>query len=163
MDFAVEMTLPSPPSRVWEVLGDVRRAAACVPGCESVEGGEAASGALVPLGRYRAVMRQRVGPFKLEAPVEIVVESVEPGAAIRARATGKDRLTGTSVNAGLSVRLAPAGAAGTRLGLSLDVQVSGRLATLGWPMIRQRTQDIVDEFGARLRAALTAPPERVGP
>ncbi len=150
MDFAVQMALPSPPARVWEVLTDFRRAAACVPGCEDVE-------ELSPLERYRAVMRQRVGPFRLEAPVEIVVEDVRPPSAVRARATGRDRITATAINAGLVITLAPAAGGGTELSLAMDVQVSGRLASLGFPVIRQRTRDIVDEFGTRLRATLSEP------
>lgn len=147
MDFAADMVFDVPPAVVWKVLTDFRRAAACVPGCEDIE-------ELEPLLRYRAVMRQRVGPFKLEAPVEITVESVEPESVIRARASGKDRLTGTSMAARLGVALAAAEPAGTRLGLTFDIQVGGRLASLGWPMIKKRTQDVVDEFGVRLRATL---------
>lgn len=150
MDFAVEMTLPSPPARVWDVLTDFRRAAACVPGCEEIE-------EVGRLQRYRAVMRQRVGPFRLEAPVEIVVEEARAPSVVRARASGRDRLTGTSVSAGVVITLAAAAGGGSALSLALDVQVTGRLATLGYPVIRQRTRDLVDEFGRRLGAVLSEP------
>jgi carbon monoxide dehydrogenase subunit G len=147
MDLTMELILPSAPDRVWAALTDFRRAAACVPGCEDIE-------ELSPLARYRGVMRQRVGPFKLEAPVDIVVEEVHPPASIRAKATGRDSLTGTVIKAGVTLSLAPAGDNATRLAMAFAINVSGRLATLGFPIIRQRTQESVTEFGARLRATL---------
>ena len=147
MELAGDLELPAPPSRVWTVLTDVRRVAACIPGCEDVV--EEA-----PLERYRAVMKQRVGPFRLEVPLEIRVEEVTAPERVRARASGRDRTTGTAVNATLTVTLAAAGA-GSRLAIATDLHVVGRLATLGYPMIRKRADENFAEFATRLRAALS--------
>jgi carbon monoxide dehydrogenase subunit G len=146
MELSSELRLPVPPERVWRVLTDVRRVAACVPGCESVV-------EEVPLQRYRAVMKQRVGPFRLEVPLEIQVTEAREPERLRARATGRDRATGTAVAADLTIALAGDGD-GTRLGITTDLQVGGRLAALGYPMIRKRADETVAEFAARLRAAL---------
>ena len=149
MDFTSELVLPGTPDRIWGVLLDVRRIAACVPGCEDVE-------ELAPHERYRALMKQRVGPFRLEMPVEIRLEEIRAGERIRARTTGRDRATGTAVTADLTLTLAPAGASETRLGIVTDLQISGRLASLGYPMIRKRADEHMAEFARRLRATLEA-------
>lgn len=149
MDFRAEIVVPSPAERLWSVLTDFRRAAACVPGCEEIE-------EVLPLERYRAVIRRRVGPFRVEVPIDIVMEALEEGASLRARATGRDTVSGTSVSANLRLSLARAADAETRLAVTASIQVSGRLASLGFPMIRRQTEDAFDEFGARLRQMLGA-------
>jgi hypothetical protein len=146
MEFADEVTLSTDRARTWEALVDFRRIAACVPGCEDVE-------ELEPLARYRAMMRQRVGPFRLDVPLEIEIEAVTPGESIRARARGRDKLTQTTVNATLSVTLAPAGD-GTRLAFVTDLQVTGRVAALGHSVIKRRSEENFAEFTRRLRALL---------
>lgn len=146
MELSSEVRLPGSPAEVWQVLTDVRRVAGCVPGCESVE--EEA-----PLERYRAVMKQRVGPFRLEVPLEIQVQEAREPQRLRARATGRDRATGTAVAADMTITLA-AEAEGTRLAIVTDLQVGGRLAALGYPMIRKRADETIAEFASRLRAAL---------
>jgi carbon monoxide dehydrogenase subunit G len=141
-----ELELPAPPAHVWRVLTDFRRVAACVPGCESVE--EEA-----PLVRYRAVLRHRVGPFRLDVPLDIRIEDVREPEHIRARAVGRDRTTGTSLSADLTVTLTPR-PAGTGLVIATDLQVGGRLAALGYPLIRKRADEAAAEFAERLRATL---------
>src|SRR5690242_8804889 len=138
MEFVAEVRLSAPPAATWETLVDFRRIAACVPGCEDVEEVE-------PLARYRAMMRQRVGPFRLDVPLEIEVHDVRPGEAIRARARGRDRLTQTAVNASLSVTLTLDGA-GTRLAVATDLQVAGKVAALGHSVIKRRSEENFAEF-----------------
>lgn len=146
MHLTSELELPAPPARVWAVLTDVGRVAGCIPGCEHVV--EEA-----PLARYRAVMKQRVGPFRLEVPLEIRVDEITAPERVRARASGRDRATGTDVNATLTVTLTAAGD-GSRLAIATDLQVAGRLAALGYPMVRKRADEQFTEFATRLRAAL---------
>ena len=148
MDFTEEIDVATDRGDVWTALVDFRRIAACVPGCEDVE-------ELEPLARYRAVMKQRVGPFRVEAPLDITVDEMRAPESIRARAQGRDRLTGTSINATLRVTLAPLGT-GARLAFSTDLQVTGRLATLGYAVIRKRAEESFAEFARRLRASLEA-------
>src|SRR5574342_581016 len=124
MEFMDEVVLPVPPARVWAVLVDVGRVAACVPGCEQVE-------EIAPLARYRAVMKQRLGPFRLEVPVDITVEEMRAGEHLQATAVGRDRITGATLSATLGVTLAPHEDAGSRLRVSTALRVTGRLATLG--------------------------------
>lgn len=147
MDFADELALPAAPARAWAALVDFRRVAACLPGCERVEEVE-------PLARYRAVMAQRLGPFRVEVPMEITIEEVREPERLRARAAGRDRVTGTLIDAGVTLTLAPDPGGGTRLSLETSLQVGGRLATLGYPAIRARAAESVAEFGRRLAAAL---------
>ena len=67
MEFRMEAALPHPPQRVWPVMVDIARIASCIPGCEQVEERK-------HLADYTAVMKQKIGPFKLEVPAQITVE-----------------------------------------------------------------------------------------
>ena len=90
MDFRMEVALPETPDRVWAVMVDVPRIAACIPGCENVQ--EEAR-----LERYSAVLKQKIGPFKLEVPAEVVVEDYDEPRQLKARAFGTDKLTRTKL------------------------------------------------------------------
>lgn len=149
MEFSRKILLAGAPHQIWALLVDVRRIADCVPGCEDVEEVEA-------LRFYRARLRQRVGPFRVEVPIEIRIDQLQEPALIRAHATGRDRTTGTTVAGILTVSLTRADA-GTCLTVSSALQIGGRLAALGYPVIRRQAEQNIDEFGVRLAAMLGAP------
>jgi carbon monoxide dehydrogenase subunit G len=146
--------LAAPPRAVWERLWDIPAVAACIPGCGEVEAVEAGR-------RYRATIRDRVGPFRIAIPLEIVVEATPPEQLL-VSASGRDSTLGSPVKVGLTVTLAGLPAGGTRLGLDGQAQVGGKLATLGQGVIQRKTRDVLDQFAANLAGlfgpAADAPP-----
>jgi carbon monoxide dehydrogenase subunit G len=149
MEFNLSTDLSTPPEAVWPVLLDVRRIAACIPGCEQVE-------ELAALAQYKAVMKQKLGPFRLEVPAEIFVDEVMPPQCVRAHATGRDKYTGTTFTVSLSVVLAPAAPGGSTLTVDAGLKVAGRLASLGYSVIRKRAEENFAEFNQRLNAEIVA-------
>lgn len=147
MDFKMEAILPSLPNDVWLVMVDIGRIAACIPGCEQIEERE-------KLKLYRAVLKQKIGPFKLEVPAEIVVDDYEEPNFVRARAIGKDKFTGTTLTVNFEVKLNSEGEAGSRLDVDADLQVAGRLASLGYSIIKKKAEENFAQFDERLRAEL---------
>ncbi len=136
--------LSAPPPAVWERLWDIHALAGCIPGCGDVE-------ALEERRRYRATIRDRVGPFRIAIPLEILVEASPPERLVVA-ASGRDSTLGSPVKVGLTVTLARLEAGGTRLGLDGQAQIGGKLATLGQSVIQRRTRDVLDQFAANLAA-----------
>lgn len=147
MELTAEADLPRPAAPVWAVMMDVQKLAGCIPGCESVT-------ELVALSTYKAVMKQKLGPFKLEVPAEIRVEELREPDLVRARATGRDKFTGTRLDVLLSVALLSTGLESCRLTISADMQVAGKLASLGYPIIKKKAAENFAEFQNRLLAAL---------
>lgn len=143
----MEAKLPHLPERVWLVMVDIARIASCIPGCEQVEEHE-------HLALYTAVMKQKVGPFKLEVPAKIVVEEHHRPSLVRARASGKDKLTRTTLGVGLDVRLESLGDSGCCLSVHATLQVAGRLASLGYSLIKKKADENFAEFEKRLLAQL---------
>ena len=148
MEFRMEADLPNVPAKVWLVMVDIGRIASCIPGCEQIEEKE-------KLKLYSAVMKQKIGPFKLEVPAEIVVEQHQEPDFVRARAFGKDKITGTTLDVILNVRLAPL-ETGSRLEVHAALQVAGRLASLGYSIIKKKAEENFAQFEACFRKELEA-------
>jgi hypothetical protein len=139
------VALAATPEQVWQVLWDVPRMVACVPGC--VEARE-----VEPRRRYAARMSQRVGPIALSVPLDIRVTEEAPG-RLALEARGRDGLLAAEVQ--MSVRLAVEAAdAGSRLAVEAEGRVLGKLGALGASVIQRRAEELVDEFATRLRGAI---------
>ncbi len=146
MEFAMSLEVALPPAALWAVLTDVAQVSQCIPGCEEVEEVER-------LARYTAVVKQKIGPFRMEVPAEIVVEEVCEPSLVRTRASGRDRITGTTLAVTLVVTLVPADV-GSVLEVAAVVDVQGRLATLGLAIIKRKAERNFEEFEQRLKALL---------
>jgi carbon monoxide dehydrogenase subunit G len=117
-----------------------------VPGVQSVERIESSD-----KEAYRVQVMEKVGPFKVTMKLEIgVTEIVEPsvlGATVKGGdAIGMSRATGT-------VRVESSElSSGTSMSFKVNVEVLGKLATLGAPVIRRRVTELFSEFGRRVIA-----------
>jgi carbon monoxide dehydrogenase subunit G len=149
MNFRMDLEIPAPPDSIWPIFFDVARIASLIPGCEQVEEKE-------PLALYSAVMKQKIGPFRMEAPAEVRVEEMHAPSRLKARARGRDKFTGTTMDVALDVQLAPA-SEGTQLVVDAALAVAGRLASLGYPVVKKKAEEMFTEFEKRLRAELGVP------
>ena len=134
---------------MWERLWDIHALAGCIPGCGDVE-------AIEERRRYRATISDRVGPFRIAVPLEILVEA-SPPERLAISASGRDATLGSPVKVALTVTFDGAPEGGTRLALDGDVQIGGKLATLGQGVIQRRTRDVLDQFAANLGALFRSP------
>lgn len=146
IDLARVIELPLAPPEAWNALRDVPKMARCVPGCGDVQEVEAGR-------RYRATVQQRMGPFNVELPLEVVVDSLEDGVRLAVKATGRDKVLSSPVKVSMIIALAPGGP-GTMLTLQGKAEVGGKLAGLGQGVIQRKTRDILDEFATNLERAL---------
>ena len=149
MNFRIDAVLPASPETLWQVFFDVRRVAGLIPGCEDVQ-------EKVALSSYSALMKQKIGPFKFEVPSQIAVEELQAPSRVTVRATGRDKFTATTIDVRLAVVLEPESAGGTRLAVDATLQIAGRLASLGYPVVKKKSEELFTEFEKRLRAELGA-------
>jgi uncharacterized protein len=141
-----EIRIGAPRDAVWAFLWDVPRLAACLPGARDVR-------ALEDGKRYAALVVERVGPFKIQFPLEIEVLDVQPPGRLRARAGGRDASVDGIVKVDLDVSL-DAAEGGTALRLVAEIAVLGKLGTLGHSVIVRKGAEIVDRFAAAMRSQL---------
>ena len=150
MEFRIDAVLPATAAQLWAIFFDVQRVATLIPGCENVAEVE-------PLEAFSAVMKQKIGPFRLEVPTRIRLESHTHERQVVLVAAGSDTFTGTTIDVRMKVDLEESGGAAEpqcRLGVEASMQVAGRLASLGYPIVKKRSEDLFAEFERRLRLEL---------
>jgi carbon monoxide dehydrogenase subunit G len=138
--------LPASREQTWAALWDVPALAGCLPGCQDVSEVE-------PRRRYRATIRDRVGPFRVSILLDIAVESVVEGERLTLAASGRDSTLGSPVKVRLSVALADADG-GVRLTLDGEGEFGGKLAALGQAVATRKTRETLDRFAENLTRLL---------
>jgi len=144
-EFHETLTVARPPEAVWDVVSRIPTVLSWISIVEQVE--ETAP------DRYRVVLADRLGPFKLRADIEVgVTERVEPR-SIRAHGDGEDRQIGSRliVDVALEVAALPEG---SQLDVSGSYEVTGRPAALGAGSIRKKAATILAQFFAAADASL---------
>ena len=131
--------------KVWELLFDIPRLSQCVPGIESVE--------IVDDKTYRGKLVVKVGPIKSQFNGMVTLTGIEPPERISGLVEGDDKASDSSVKASFSGTLTPV-EAGTQAAFVVDVNLRGRLAQFGGPVITATAKKITAEFAKNLRAEL---------
>ncbi len=147
IDLRRDIDLPAPAGDVWAALWDVPALARCIPGCGDVETIEEGR-------RYRATIRDKVGPFRIGVLLEVSVDP-SPPTTLAVSATGRDSVLGSPVSVDLMVTLDARGA-GTRLSIAGRGDVGGKLATLGQAVIQRKSKNVLDQFALNLEQRLRA-------
>jgi uncharacterized protein len=136
--------LPASPAVVRERLWDIAALARCIPGCDGIESVEERK-------RYRATIRDRVGPFRIAIPLDVTVDDTAPD-RLSVNATGRDAALGSPVKVALTVTLEGQPEGGSRLRMDGQAEIAGKLAALGQGVIQRKTKDVLDQFATNLEA-----------
>jgi carbon monoxide dehydrogenase subunit G len=142
------------PAAAWALLRDFPRLTTCLPAVSPLQ-------SIEPDRRYAATVSEKLGPFKLSVPVEIEIRTVEEPSRIVAGLTGADSRGQARVKGTLEAVVAPS-ATGSQITLSMQVEVLGKLATLGAMPMRRRADEIFTDFVRRINSELTGPQAAVG-
>ncbi len=142
--------VPADIQRTWDLIMDIPRVAACVPGMEEVVQEED--------GSYRARMRVRVGPMglTLAGTLQVLEQDPSKGEA-RFLIEASDRKVGGAVRADLIIHLRSEEGSQTELVLNTDTTFIGRLGELGQPLIRRKANNTMEEFARNLARQLSHP------
>ncbi len=142
--------VPADVQRTWDLIMDIPRAAACVPGMEEVVQEKD--------GSYKASMRVRVGPMglTLAGTLQVLEQDPSKGEA-RFLIEASDRRVGGAVRADLLIQLRSEEGNQTELVLNTDTTFIGRLGELGQPLIRRKANNTMEEFARNLAQQLSHP------
>lgn len=148
MKFSGTLTVVAPRAQVYKALRDARLFASCVEGVRDLaETGPDA---------YAAVFETKVAYMKFSFKVIVQVVRAEEPREIEAKVEGTPlgivgRLTATSVT-----KLTEIGGA-TRIDYDVEAALTGKLGSLGQPVLRAKAKEMERQFAARLGAAFAAP------
>ena len=152
MEFDNTLEVPLPPPEAWTVLLDIKRIATCIPGAALTE--------VVDENTYKGSVAVRLGPVALSLAGHARFEEIDhANYRARVRAQGSDPKGRGSSDSMIAFRLEPAGA-GTRVLIHTDVKLSGSIAQYGRGsgMIQSFAAQLIDQFGANLKAQLADAP-----
>lgn len=147
MKFNGEVTVKAPRAAVYQAVRDPRLFASCVEGVRDLE-------EIAP-DKYRANFETRVAYMKFTFKVTVEVLRAEEPRQIEARIEGAPlgmvgRLAATSLTT-----LTEAGDE-TRIDYAVETALTGKLGSLGQPVLRAKAKEMERQFAARLAAALAA-------
>jgi carbon monoxide dehydrogenase subunit G len=148
IDLGVDrVALDGAPEDVWEILEDPNALARVLPGAESIT-------STAP-GRLAAVMASKIGFVTLRADVEGTLLDADPPRHLRLDLRG--RLRGIAGGFSLSIPFDLEAADGPRgtssrtlITYSIQLRVSGRLATFGTPLIQDTMRRQIAELVANV-------------
>ena len=139
--------VPAGRSTLWNLLMDIPRAAACVPGLQEI----------TPDGenRYRATLQSRVGPmrFSFSGTVSVLERDESKGEA-RFLVEASDRKVGGAIKADMTMRLIDQAPGQTELSIVTDTAFMGKLGELGQPLMHRKTRSTMEEFARNLAELL---------
>jgi uncharacterized protein len=146
MRFAGDITVAAPRAAVFEKVRNARFFASCIEGVRNLSE--------IDADHYTAVLESRVAYLRFTFNVTVEVVRADPPREIEARIEGTPlgivgRLTASSVT-----RLAEQNGA-TTVSYEVDAALTGKLGSLGQPVLRAKAKEMERQFAERLRAAFT--------
>jgi carbon monoxide dehydrogenase subunit G len=149
MKFSGELTVKAPRADVYKAVRDARFFASCVDGVSELT--ETAP------DTYAAIFETKVAYMTFKFKVSVQVVRADAPREIEARVEGAPlgivgRLTATSLT-----RLTEAGDS-TKIDYEVEAALTGKLGSLGQPVLRSKAKDMERQFAARLAAAFAGPP-----
>ena len=156
MRFENSFDVGAPIEAVWDAVLDVERVAPTVPGAQVLE--------RVGDDAYKVAIKVKVGPMSMTYRGEVEITERDDAAhraVMKARAK-ESRGQGTA-DADVTMVLAGRNG-GTAATVTTDVQLSGKIATMGQGVLQDVSRRLVETFAANLATMLEggAPPEAAG-
>jgi uncharacterized protein len=146
MRFENSFDVGAPIDAVWDALLDVERVAPTVPGAQVLE--------RVGDDAYKVAIKVKVGPMSMTYRGEVEITERDEAAhraVMKARAK-ESRGQGTA-DADVTMVLA-GGNGGTSATVTTDVQLSGKVATMGQGVLQDVSRRLVDTFAVNLSTML---------
>ncbi len=148
MKFSGELTVKAPRAQVYKAIRDARFFASCIDGVRDLT--ETAP------DTYAAVFETKVAYMKFSFKITVEVVRAEEPRQIEAKAEGTPlgivgRLTATSVTTLTEI------GDGTKIDYAVDAALTGKLGSLGQPVLRSKAKEMERQFAARLATAFATP------
>ncbi|MGZ3312127.1 MAG: CoxG family protein, partial [Xanthobacteraceae bacterium] len=144
MKFTGNISVPAPREAVYAKVRDARFFASCVEGVRDLNE--------IDSDHYTAVLDTKVAYLKFKFNVAVEVVRADPPHEIEAKIEGTPlgivgRLTASSVT-----RLAEENG-GTKISYEIEAALTGKLGSLGQPVLRSKAKELERQFAERMRAA----------
>jgi uncharacterized protein len=147
MKFTGDLAIPAAPDAVFAKVRDARFFASCVEGVRDLNE--------IDPDHYTAVLETRIAYLKFRFNVAVEVVRVEAPNEIEARIEGTPRGIVGRLTARSLTRLIPANG-GTKVSYEVEAALTGKLGSLGQPVLRAKAKEMERQFAERIRNAFAA-------
>lgn len=145
MEFTGEHVIPAPVDEVWAGLNDPEVLRRSIPGCtEMLRTGE---------NEFTASVVARVGPVSATFKGKVELADIDPPHGYTLSGRGQGGPAGFAKGSA-KIRLTPEGD-GTRLGYTADVDIGGKLASVGGRLIQSVARKNADDFFSAFSSVVT--------
>src|SRR4029450_10275461 len=137
----------APMERVWALVNDIPRVAPCMPGAALTGGSD---------DTYEGTVAVKLGPLRMSYKGKVTIDEVDDANhSARLTASAQDTKGAGTARATVETRLEPAGETHTRLHVTSDVQLTGKVASFGrGGAINDVATRLFGQFADCLRATL---------
>jgi carbon monoxide dehydrogenase subunit G len=146
--FEDRFTVRVPVERVWAFLRDPQQVAQCIPGTESID--------VIDDRHYRVVAGARVSFLSVSFAMNVTVTEVEEPLRLVSVAEGMDARIKERVKLRSTLTLEPKGGDATEVSYAIDLNVFGKLASLGFAVIKGKAGQMAADFATCIRTRLEA-------
>jgi len=137
----------APLDRVWALVTDVPRIAPCMPGAQLTN--------VVDERTYEGTIRVKLGPINMSYKGSAMLDEMDEAShTARLTASGKDVRGGGTARAGVEMKLESLSASSTRMAVTADVQLTGKVASFGRGAIQDVSTRLFGQFAQGLRETL---------
>jgi carbon monoxide dehydrogenase subunit G len=147
MKLAGDIVIAAPRQAVFDALRDARLFASCVDGVRDLQE--------IDADHYRAVMETKVAYIKFKFDVAVEVTKAEPPQSIEAKLEGTPHGIVGRLSATSRTILTEENEA-TRVQYEIEAALTGKLGSLGQPVIRSKAKEMERHFVEKLSAAFAA-------
>ena len=148
MKFTGEITIGAPREAVFAKVRDARFFASCVEGVHDLSE--------IDTDHYTAVLETKIAYLKFKFNVVVEVLRAEAPGEIEAKIEGRPSgIVGRLTARSLTRLLEDTG--GTKVTYEVDAALTGKLGSLGQPVLRAKAKEMERQFAQRMRAAFAAP------
>lgn len=148
MTFEDRFTVRAPVEEVWAFLRDPERVAQCIPGTERVE--------VIDERHYHVIAGAKVSFLSVSFAMNVTVTEIEEPLRLVSVAEGMDARIKERVKLSSALTLEPRGPAATEVSYRIDLTMFGKLASLGFGVIKGKAKQMTADFATCIRARLEA-------
>jgi carbon monoxide dehydrogenase subunit G len=143
MKISGELSVRAPRAAVFDALKDARVFASCVEGVQELTE--------IDPTHYSAVFETRIAYLKFRFAVTVEMTKAEPPDTIEGKVEGKPMGLVGRLSATATTMLVENGDE-TIIRYEIDSSLTGKLGSIGQPVLKAKAKDMEKEFAARLRA-----------
>ncbi|MCQ6559866.1 CoxG family protein [Paenibacillus mendelii] len=143
MNINGRFTIDAPVEQVWDVFMDAEKLASCVPGAERIT--------MTSPNKYEADMVVKVQFMTLKFAAEGELKEAVPMSSLQVEMTGQAHALAGLFRNRMQVTLEPMSDHVTSIIYQMDMQLTGRLASLGMILVKGTVTKTAEQFATNVK------------